>query len=161
MSMKSHLLIALTVLGFAAAGPSLAARSAHDHDHGAAAVTLQLNAGQKWETDAPLRAGMGEIRQAMAGSLQAIHTHKMSAKAYDGLAKKVQSAVGQIVAQCKLPPAADAQLHLVIADLLVGADQMAGKVKGAPRVDGAVKVIGALKAYGTYFDDPGFRVIEH
>jgi len=23
------------------------------------------------------------------------------------------------------------------------------------------KVIGALKAYGTYFDDPGFRVIEH
>ena len=161
MSMPSHLLIALTVLGLAAAGPALAARNAHDHGHGAAAVTLQLNAGQKWETDAPLRAGMGEIRQAMAGSLQAIHAHKMSAKAYDGLAKKVQSAVGQIVAQCKLPPAADAQLHIVIADLLVGADQMAGKVKGAPRVNGAVKVIGALQAYGQHFDDAGFQPIEH
>ena len=159
--MKPHLLIALTVLGLAAAGPSLAARNAHDHGHDAAAVMLQLNAGQKWETDAPLRAGMGEIRQAMAGSLQAIHTHKMSAKAYDDLAKKVHSAVGQIVAQCKLPPAADAQLHLVIADLLVGADQMAGKVKGAPRVDGAVKVIGALNAYGQHFDDPDFHAIEH
>ena len=97
----------------------------------------------------------------MAGSLQAIHTNKRSAKAYDGLAKKVQSAVGQIVANCKLPPAADAQLHIVIADLLVGADQMAGKVKGVPRVDGAVKVIGALKAYGQHFDDAGFQPIEH
>ena len=159
--MKPHILIALTVLGLAAAGPSLAARNAHDHGHDAAAVTLQLNAGQKWETDAPLRAGMGEIRQSMAASLPAIHANKMSAKAYDGLAKKVQSAVGQIVAHCKLPPAADAQLHVVIADLLVGADQMAGKVKGAPRVNGAVKVIGALKAYGEHFDDAGFQPIEH
>lgn len=161
MSMKSHLLIALSVWGLAAAGPALAARNAHDHGHGASTAALQLNAGQKWATDAPLRAGVGEISRAMAGSLQAIHTHKMSAKAYDGLAKKVQSAVGQIVAQCKLPPAADAQLHLVIADLLVGADQMAGKVKGVPRVDGAVKVIGALKAYGQHFDDAGFQPIEH
>lgn len=161
MPMKPLLLIALTVLGLAVAGPSLAARSAHDHGHDTATTTLQLNAGAKWQTDAPLRAGMGEIRQAMAASLPAIHAKQMSAKAYARLAKTVQGAVGQIVAQCKLPPAADAQLHLVIADLLVGADHMAGKVKGTPRVDGAVKVIGALNTYGTYFDDPTFRLIEH
>lgn len=49
--------------------------AAHDHSHemGAAAVTLQLNAGQKWATDAPLRLAMGNIRQAMAGLLHAIH----------------------------------------------------------------------------------------
>ena len=159
--MKPHLLIALTVLGLAAVGPSLAARNAHDHGHDAATVALQLNAGQKWGTDAPLRAGMREIRQAMTASLHAIHEGKMSAQAYGRLAKKVQGAVGQIVANCKLPPAADAQLHTVIADLLVGADQMAGKVKGTPRAEGAVKVIGALNAYGQHFDDPGFQPIEH
>lgn len=161
MSKKSHVLIVLTVLSMAAAGPALAARNAHDHGHDAATVTLQLNAGQKWATDAPLRAGMGEIRQAMAVSLPAIHANKMSAKSYAGLAKKVQDAVGQIVANCKLPPAADAQLHIVIADLLVGADQMAGKVKGTKRVDGAVKVIGALNAYGQHFQDSDFHAIEH
>ncbi|MCC6219603.1 MAG: hypothetical protein IT505_08890 [Aquabacterium sp.] len=159
--MKQPLLTALIVWGLAATGPALAARNAHDHGHGASTAALQLNAGQKWATDAPLRAGVGEISRAMAASLPAIHANKMSAKAYSRLAKQVQGAVAQIVAQCKLPPAADAQLHIVIADLLVGADQMAGKVKEASRVDGAVKVIGALNAYGQHFDDPDFHAIEH
>lgn len=159
--MKSYFFAALTVLSLAAAGPSLAATGAHDHDHGTASATLQLNAGKKWETDAPLRAAMGEIRQLMASSLHAIHENKMSAKAYDGLAKKVEAGVGEIVAKCKLPPAADAQLHIVVADLLTGAEQMAGKVKQAKRMDGAVKVIGALDNYGKYFDDAGFRPLVH
>ena len=159
--MKSYFFAALTVLSLAAAGPSLSASGAHDHDHGTASATLQLNAGKKWETDAPLRAAMGEIRQLMASSLHAIHENKMSAKAYDGLAKKVEVGVGEIVAKCKLPPAADAQLHIVVADLLTGAEQMAGKVKQAKRMDGAVKVIGALDNYGKYFDDAGFRPLVH
>ena len=159
--MKPTHFLALTVLCLAAAGPSLAARDAHDHGHGKPATTLQLNAGQKWETDAALRSAMADIRQSMASSLPAIHENRMSTKAYDSLAKKVQGSVGAIVANCKLPPAADAQLHLVIADLLAGADQMAGKVKPAQRMNGAVKVVEALGHYGQYFDDPGFRPIEH
>lgn len=159
--MKPHLHIALTVFALLAAGPTLAARNAHEHGHDATAATLQLNAGQKWETDAPLRAGMAEIRQTMTASLHAIHANKMSAQAYDRLAKKVSTSVGKIVANCKLPPAADDQLHIVIADLLAGADHMAGKVKGARRMDGAVKVIDALDAYGQHFNDPDFQPIEH
>ena len=159
--MKPYILAALTVLSLAAAGPSLAASDAHDHGHSPVSTSLQLNAGKKWETDAPLRKAMGEIRQSMASSLHAIHENKMSAKSYDGLAKQVEGAVGQIVASCKLPPAADAQLHIIVADLLAGAEQMAGKVKQVKRVDGAVKVIGALDNYGKYFDDAGFRPIEH
>lgn len=110
------------------------------------------------ETDAPLRKAMGEIRQSIASSLHAIHENKFSAQAYGGLAKKVEGAVGDIVANCKLPPAADAQLHIVVADLLAGAEQMAGKAR---RMNGAVKVIGALDNYGKYFDDPGFQPIAH
>ncbi|WP_223879682.1 hypothetical protein [Dechloromonas sp. CZR5] len=159
--MKPYILAALTVLSLAAASPSLAARDAHHHGHSPVSASLQLNAGKKWETDAPLRTAMGEIRQSMASSLHAIHENKMSAKSYDGLAKQVEGAVGQIVASCKLPPAADAQLHIIVADLLAGAEQMAGKVKEVKRVNGAVKVIGALDNYGKYFDDAGFRPIEH
>ena len=159
--MKPHTFVALTVLSLAAAGPALAAADAHEHHHGTTPASLQLNVGKKWQTDAPLRAAMGQIRQSMAAALHAIHANKMSAKGYDGLAKQVEGAVGEIVANCKLPPAADAQLHIVVADLLAGAEQMGGKVKQGKRVEGAVKVIGALDNYGKYFDDAGFQPIPH
>ncbi len=156
--MKRHILSALIVTFLAAGAPAFAANDAHDHGHATATATLQLNAGKQWETDAALRKAMGEIRQSMASSLHAIHENKLSPKAYGALAKKVERSVGDIVANCKLPPAADAQLHIVIAELLAGAEQMAGKAK---RMDGAVKVIGALDNYGKYFDDPGFQPIAH
>ena len=156
--MKPMLFAALTALSLAASGPVLAASGAHDHGHGATPATLQLNAGQKWETDAPLRAAMGEIRQLMGASLDAIHAETMSAASYQALAGKVEAAVGEIVANCKLPPAADAQLHLVVADLLAGTEQMAGKTG---QINGAVKVIGALDSYGKFFDDAGFLPLEH
>ncbi len=105
------------------------AANVHKHEHGPAPATLQLNAGKKWETDGALRQAMGNIRQAMAASLHDIHENRLSKKGYAALAKKVESEVGNIVANCKLEPKADAQLHLIVAELLEGADQMAGKVK--------------------------------
>ena len=104
---------------------------------------------------------MGEIRHSMASSLHAIHENKLSSKGYGALAKKVEDAVGNMVANCKLGTQADEQLHLIIADLLAGAEQMAGKVKQVKRMDGAVKVIGALDNYSKYFDDSGFQPIAH
>ena len=162
--MKHKLLTALTVISLGAAGSALAANNAahdHSHDHGAAPVVLQLNAGKKWETDAPLRKAIGEIRQSIAASLDAIHHNKLPASAYGGLAHKVEGAVHEIIANCKLPPAADAQLHIIVADLLAGAEQMSGKAKPAKPRDGAVKVLVALDKYGEYFDDPGYRPFKH
>lgn len=158
--MKHNVVTALALLCFVV-GPVFSAGNAHDHDHEAHKATLQLNAGKKWETDAPLRKAIGEIRQSMADSLHAIHENKFSPKAYDELAKKVEGAVSEVVANCKLPPAADAQLHIIIADLLTGAEQMAGKTKSFKRMDGAAKIIGVLDSYGKYFDDPGFQSITH
>ncbi len=151
-----------------AAGLSLAAAShaapAHQHetpaDH-AAPATLQLNAGKKWETDEALRKAMRSIREGVAGSLHEIHENRLPAAGYRALARKVESEVGSIVSNCKLEPKADAQLHLIVADLLAGSEQMAGKVKKTKRQDGAVKVIGALEKYATYFDDPQFKPIPH
>lgn len=161
--MKRKLLTALGVISLAVAGSALAAgNAAHDHGHAAAETTkLELNAGKKWETDAALRKAMESIRQTMAASLHDIHENRVSAAAYGKLAHKVEGEVGQIVANCKLEPKADAQLHLIVAELLDGAEQMAGKPKQAKRMNGAVKVIGALEKYSTYFDDPGFKPIPH
>ncbi len=159
--MKPRILPAIVLLSLCLIGPALAADNAHNHGqtHGANQVaTLQLNAGKKWETDAPLRKTMGDIRQAMDGSLKAIHEDRLSPGGYAVLAKKIDGAVADMVANCKLGTKADEQLHIVIADLLAGADQMKGK---SQRMDGAIKVIEALGSYAKYFDDPGFKPIAH
>lgn len=148
--------LALSTASFAA--------PAHKHDSHAdhvAPTSLQLNAGKKWATDEALRKSMESIRQSVAASLHQIHENRLTPAAYGALARKVEGEVGNIVSNCKLEPKADAQLHLIVADLLAGSEQMAGKIKQAKRQDGAVKVIGALEKYATYFDDPQFKPIAH
>ncbi len=143
-----------------AAGGSLAA-DAHKHEHGDMPARLELNNGKKWETDAPLRKGMEGIRTAMDAALRGIHANKFSAARYGALAKKVNGEVDGIVANCKLEPKADAQLHLVIADLLEGVEAMEGKAKQVKREAGAVKVVGALEKYAAHFDHPGWQPLKH
>lgn len=163
--MKPKMLLSVGALCLTFAGTSMAATNstapAHQHEHGASTATLQLNAGKKWETDAPLRQAMGNIREAMAASLHKIHENRLSRQGYATLAKTVEKEVGNIVANCKLGPQADEQLHIVVAALLEGAEQMADKAKAEKRQDGAVRVIGALEKYGNYFDDSGFKPISH
>lgn len=159
------LLTAGFVAGLALPAAGRAAEHRHDahaaHEHGDAAPALQLNAGRKWETDAALRTAMDAIRQNMVAALPDIHERRLPPAGYDALARKVEREVGEIVAHCKLDAKADAQLHLIVADLLAGAGQMAAKAKPDARRNGAVKVLGALEQYGAYFDDPGYKPIAH
>jgi hypothetical protein len=161
--MKRNTLLVLGAICMTIAGTSVAATTAggHKHEHGVEAAKLQLNAGKKWETDAALRQAMGNIREAMAASLHEIHENKLSKKGYAALAHKVESEVGDIVANCKLGSKADEQLHLIIAELLEGAGEMTGKTKKVKRQSGAVRVIGALEKYGAHFDDAGFKPVAH
>lgn len=154
------LALSLTCLAapFVAAQPA-AAQETHEHAHpqeGIATARLQLDDGRKWPTDAALRSGMAGIRAAFDADHPAIHAGRETDAQYDALAAEVTTRVNGIVANCKLPPAADANLHLVIADLLQGADLMRGKDPQRSRHDGAARVHGALIAYGKYFDDPGW-----
>ena len=135
--------------------------SGHSHDPAGTPVKLSLDAGKKWASDEPLRKAMTNIRNAMDKSLHAIHKDKLSAAKYGALAKKVNGEIGYMVSNCKLEPKADAQLHLIIAEMLEGVEAMDGKVKTMTRQDGAVKVIGALENYSTYFDDPSWKPIKH
>ena len=133
-----------------------AANNEHDDHHGA--MELKLDNGNKWAVDAPLNRAMTNIRNAMDKDLDAIHTRQLAEDKYAALAKKINDEVTYMVENCKLEPEADAQLHLIIAELLAGSTAMENKTHAR---DGAVKVIGAMENYATYFDDPDFKPIEH
>lgn len=158
---KNPLVTVLCLLALAAPlSSSLAADHSHHH-HGAATPTLQLNQGQKWATDAPLRDGMSRIQAAMEPRLAEIHGNRLNRAGYAKLAAGLEREVGGIVAACKLAPEADAMLHLVLADLGAGIEAMAGKSKGGDPRRGAAKVLGALEDYGRYFDHPGWKPMAH
>jgi len=131
------------------------------HDHGGAAASLHLNQGQKWATDAPLRQGMAHIGDAMDGAMRDIHEGTLTASQYAALAKNLQGEVEFIVGNCKLDAQADAQLHLVIADIASGVEAMQDKQEQSKRRDGAGKVTAALENYATYFSHPGWKAAAH
>jgi hypothetical protein len=154
------------ILSFALlAVPAMPAVAQHEHEHshghdpagGSGLVAqLQLDQGQRWATDETLRTGMAAIRKAFDEDHPRIHAGKQTDAQYDALAASLEREVNQIVARCKLPPAADAQLHLVVGDLLQGVALMRGSDPARSRHDGAALVHGALRAYPKFFDDPGF-----
>ncbi|MBI3149645.1 MAG: hypothetical protein HYZ17_14140 [Betaproteobacteria bacterium] len=147
-------------LGLAASGIA-AEHAGHGHEHGAAPTRLELKAGKKWPTDATLRQAMNAIRANMQAALPGIHEHQFSAQQYGALATKLGAEVVAIVANCKLDPEADAQLHLVISDLLEGIEAMEGKSRTAQREAGAVTVVTALEKYGKYFEHSGWQALAH
>lgn len=147
-------LILATMLALNGA-PAGAADSTHQHDaHGATA--LKLDNGQKWKTDAPLRQGMARIKAALLPHLDAIHENKLKGPQYRALAKQTNAQIAFMVANCKLAPEADAQLHLIIAELGAAAEAMAGDDKKQSRQEGAMRLHQALETYGSFFDHPGW-----
>lgn len=144
---------ALTLLATA----GLAAEPAHAHEAHPGHGALTLDHGRPWATDATLRQGMAHIRAALADALPGIHHGTASADDYRALAATLEADVGSIFAGCHLPPAADAQLHIVLSQIVDGIDRMRNGDREASRHAGAVRVIHALDAYGKHFDDPGFQ----
>ena len=141
------------------AAPAVA-QAEHEHMHhssSAAVAQLQLDDGKKWPTDPTLRSGMAAIQAAFDADHPAIHAGKESDQQYAALAGRIEVQVQAIVANCKLPPSADANLHFVIADLLQGVSLMRGEDPQRTRHEGAALVHGALLAYPKYFDDPGWK----
>jgi hypothetical protein len=154
---KRAALAAAVALVFA--GPALAAGDAHEHAQQAGEAKLVLNQGKMWQTDAPLRQGMDNIRAAFTADLAAIHANRLSPKQFEALAAKVNGEVAGIVQNCKLAPEADEQLHVVIAELMGGSEAMEGKEQSVSRRAGAERVARALNAYGQHFEHPGWKRI--
>jgi hypothetical protein len=157
-----NLLATLASLLLSATAPNLAlAQHEHQqqeaHGSGSAVAQLQLKDGQKWQTDAPLRLGMANIRAAFDADHPAIHAGKQTDAQYAALATRIDQQAKSIVANCRLPADADANLHFIVADLLQGVSLMHGHDTARSRHDGAALIHGALKAYARYFDDPAWK----
>lgn len=152
---------AALVLGL---GTASTARAADDHHHhhathdGPAVKALKLNDGKKWETDAPLRKSMAAIRGELANAWEPTHAGTYTAAQYAELAKRIEAQVALIVANCRLPPDADAQLHYVIADIVSGATTMKGD---KDRMNGMISVVRALNAYPKFFVHDGWKPLAH
>ena len=156
MKTRRTLLAAALAAAFAL-GIGSPAIAADPHPHGAGAPSkLALDHGKKWSTDEPLRKNMGEIRAALAAKHQGIHKGTLTPEDYKALGTLVEARVATIVAECKLAPAADANLHLIVAELIAGADAMQGKSKTKPAA-GAVQPVRAVNQYGKFFDHPGWK----
>lgn len=155
MPIMKTLAAAALALGLALSAQAFAAS---EHSHGSHGAELTLNNGQKWPTDEALRRGMGEMRTAMESSLGRIHPGQFTSADYVALADRLQRQVDYVTANCKLPEEADAQLHLVLAEILEGMDEMR---EGADRLEGAKRVVAALEAYGRHFNDPNWTAIAH
>ncbi|HEY9380374.1 MAG TPA: hypothetical protein VIQ01_03920 [Burkholderiales bacterium] len=162
MQARKMIWVSLLTAGLALAGTggAMAADVAHSHD-GHGSTQLELNHGKKWATDDPLRKGMGNMRATMVGALSAIHDDKLNAAGYRALADRIETEMAYVVANCKLDPAADMQLHLVLAQLGDGVTKMKSPDSAASRKEGAVTTVQSLNAYGEHFDHPGWKALTH
>jgi hypothetical protein len=130
------------------------------HEHGATVHTkLELNAGKKWATDAPLRQAMNNIRTSVAAALPEAHVGKLTPAQYDALGKDVTGQITFIVQNCKLDPRADAQLHIIVGDIMNGIDTATGKQHDQERALGVIKIAQSLNIYGKYFDHADWKSI--
>jgi len=138
----------------------LAALAADPHKHGSDSHKLELNAGKKWASDAPLRQAMTAIRTTVAATLPKAHSGKATPAEYEALGKEVGAQVAYIVQNCKLDPKADAQLHVIIGDLMNGVEMAEGKQPGKEKASGVVQMVQALNTYGQYFYHTGWKAIK-
>jgi hypothetical protein len=156
--MKRSIATLCIALTFAAAAPAVAAIHSHEAAGHPATSRLAFDAGRKWATDEPLRQHMGEIRNVLARQSRAILAGSLSEADAAALGAQIEARVAAIVTDCKLPPAADANLHLVVADLVQAADILQGRTKQKPQRGTAIAVR-ATQMYATYFDHPGWRPV--
>ena len=137
------------------------AMAATDHAHEQASEhALTLNAGKKWASDAPLRQSMTKIRDAVDAKLPAVHRGTLDASQYKSLGGDIEAQIGNIVQNCKLDPAADDVLHVILAGMVEGNDALLGKDEKVKRSAGVVKVVNALDEYAKYFEHPGWKAID-
>ena len=148
--------VAALALGLALSGAAFAATEHAQGSPGVAALELTLNNGQKWPTDEALRRGLGEMRSLLATSIGRIHAGQFTSAEYIALADRLHEQVDYVTANCKLPEEADAQLHIVLAEVLEGMDTMK---TGADQVQGALRAVVALEAYGRHFEHPNWASI--
>lgn len=132
---------------------------AHGHDEHAdhtSAATATPPVGERWATDAPLRAGMLRVRVA-AEALEPLAQGSMEPALVRAQADEIDAAVNAMFADCRLEPAPDAALHELLAKLLTASSAL----RAAPDDAAPLAALHAvLTRYPELFDDSGWLLEE-
>jgi len=161
--MKHALITALTAGAFALAllsgsvhaqaAANEHAAHAHEREH-ADAGGLTLDGDKPWETDAPLRRGMTQIRVASAMLAPAHGARQLSALQGQQLGVALRGSVATMIAECKLAPEADANLHIILGQILAATSALESDPLSPL---GIPAITAALEDYGHYFNHPGWH----
>ncbi len=144
--------VVIALLSTAWFAPALQAQPQHEHDQHSAAAASVVVPAQQWTPDAPLRAGMRTVHNAVDELLHAEKGHMSAAMTRDRAAT-VETAVTSMFANCKLSAEPDAALHGILVPLLTAAQAMqANPDNAAPVAD----MRAAIAHYPRYFNDPGW-----
>lgn len=140
-----------------ASGVSATESHSHHKKDDSATQQIQFNNGELWHTDKPLRAGMVAIREIISTNHDAIIDGSLKPENLVQINNQINEQITSIVSNCKLPPAADENLHLVLADIIEGGNAIAGKSASLDAVEGMAKITHALSVYATHFDHPDWN----
>ncbi len=136
-----------------AAPPAAAPVAGHEHDDHDAHDAASSDPAARYASDAVLRREMSIIRDAVEALAHA-PTGDVDSARVQQRAGDIERSVLAIIAECKLPPDADAALHAIIVPLL----QNATTLKGAPHDTAPVASMrDALARYVQRFDEPWHR----
>lgn len=127
---------------------------ADSHVHAGAAVPAPPPAAipTRHATDAPLRAGMRGIHAAVAALEHGRHGH-LDEVQVKRLAGQADAHIKDIFANCRLAPAADAELHEILVPLMEGTRAIQARPADLSALGPMQQ---ALERYARRFDDPGF-----
>ena len=130
----------------------------HDHAMHAAhagpsdlAAPAEIPSGHvRWTPDAPLVAGMGQVRRAVA-TLAHLEMGHLDEGQVLTLAGDVDAAIESMFANCRLEPEPDVALHGILARLMAGSKAL----RDAPTDPAPVGPMrDAVADYERLFDDP-------
>ena len=123
---------------------------AAEHSHHSGASDLLLDNGERWATDEPLRAAMERLHADVSNATRGQVTHEM-------LAARIGEEIGFMVRNCRLPAAADAELH----KLLVMLGDARHLLEEPGTADAGLEMArNALQLYGEYFLHAGWPTPE-
>ena len=126
-----------------------------DHQHEASTHLPLPPPGQKWATDQPLREGMAHIRKAVEQALPTTQAPIGAAQASE-LAQTIETEIASMISHCALPEQADATLHGLFGELLLGSEALQAN---GDREQVMLQVVTTLNRYPHLFDDPAWQAL--
>lgn len=122
------------------------------HDSNKLEQSLNLNNGKKWSTDKALRTNMSEIHKDLKKILEKTKSNKVAISDYQLFGKNLNDNINNIFKNCKLEPKADAQLHVIMAELLKASKELTSTSMIAKKKEAAHDILSNYKKYLKYFD---------